>query len=85
MTQINNDDNAYFTIGIGLQKQRKDKVNKYIIKCVSDIREAQSYITDTTYSNGVSQEWKDTIITKYMDKIENVTNKLIRLYANIGD
>lgn len=68
-----------------LQKQRKDKVNKYIIKCVSDIREAQSYITDTTYSNGVSQEWKDTIITKYMDKIENVTNKLIRLYANIGD
>lgn len=68
-----------------LQKQRKDKVNKYIIKCVSDIREAQSYITDTTYSNGVSQEWKDTIITKYTDKIENVTNKLIRLYANIGD
>lgn len=68
-----------------LQKQRKDKVNKYIIKCVSDIREAQSYITGTTYSNGVSQEWKDTIITKYMDKIENVTNKLIKLYANIGD
>lgn len=53
---------------------------KYIEICVSEIRDAQASITDTNYLNGVSDEWKIQLIDKYNKRIEDITNKLIRLY-----
>lgn len=68
-----------------LQRQKQEKINKFIKERVSDIREAQASITDLSYCHGVSQSWKEELIRKYLREIEEIENKLILLYGTINN
>lgn len=68
-----------------LQRQEQERTNKAIRESISDIREAQACITELSYCHGISQSWKEEMVKKYNREIEDISNKLIKLYGTINN